>query len=97
MPYLEPELLEEILELKDAYGDTFFVPKRARWYDGYTDENGNYHPPIKDQKHNIGEELNMAIAALEDENDVLYGVLKDNINFNVVRGKNKIPDQKWKD
>lgn len=27
----QPELLEEILEDKTSYGETFFVPKRARW------------------------------------------------------------------
>ncbi len=41
--------------------------------------------------------LNKAIAAVEDENDALTGVLKNNINFNAVKGKTKIPDQKWKD
>jgi type I restriction enzyme M protein len=34
---------------------------------------------------------------LEDENDSLAGVLKNNINFNEIKGKTKIPDQKWKD
>lgn len=41
--------------------------------------------------------LNKAIAAVEDENDSLAGVLKNNIDFNAVKGKTKIPDQKWKD
>jgi type I restriction enzyme M protein len=41
--------------------------------------------------------LNKAIAAIEDENDALAGVLKNNIDFNAVKGKTKIPDQKWKD
>ena len=41
--------------------------------------------------------LNKAIAAVEDENDALAGVLKNNIDFNAVKGKTKIPDQKWKD
>jgi len=41
--------------------------------------------------------LNKAIAAVEDENDALNGVLKNNIDFNAVKGKTKIPDQKWKD
>jgi len=36
-----------------------------------------------------------AIAAIEDENDSLAGVLKNNINFNEIKGKTKIPDQKW--
>lgn len=95
--HLEPEMLEGVLEDKDSYGDTFFVPKRARWYDGYTDENGTERPPIKHLKQDIGAALNKAIAALEEENDVLNDVLKENINFNAVRGKSKIQDQKWKD
>ena len=33
----------------------------------------------------------------QDENDALAGVLKNNIDFNAVKGKTKIPDQKWKD
>jgi type I restriction enzyme M protein len=41
--------------------------------------------------------LNKALAAIEDSNDDLDGVLKNNIDFNVVKGKTKIPDQKWKD
>src|SRR5271165_5762832 len=30
-------------------------------------------------------------------NDALAGVLKNNIDFNAIKGKTKIPDQKWKD
>lgn len=41
--------------------------------------------------------LNKAIAAVEDENDALAGVLKNNIDFNAVKGKTKIPNEKWKD
>ena len=41
--------------------------------------------------------LNKAIASVEDENDALAGVLKNNIDFNAVKGKTKIADQKWKD
>ena len=54
-------------------------------------------PPLKDLKHDIGNMLNKAIAAIEDENDALASVLKNNIDFNAVKGKSKIPDQKWKD
>ena len=54
-------------------------------------------PALKDLKHDIGNMLNKAIAAIEDENDALAGVLKNNIDFNAVKGKTKIPDQKWKD
>lgn len=61
------------------------------------DEDGNTVPALKDLKHDIGNMLNKAIAAIEDENDFLAGVLKNNINFNEIKGKTKIPDQKWKD
>jgi type I restriction enzyme M protein len=61
------------------------------------DENGQLVPALKDLKYDIGNMLNKAIAALEDENDMPAGVLKNNIDFNAVKGKTKIPDQKWKD
>lgn len=93
----QPELLEELLNDKTSYGDTFFVPPRARWQESWMDEEGNEVPPLKHLKHDIGNMLNKAIAAIEDENDALAGVLKNNIDFNDVKGKTKIPDQKWKD
>jgi type I restriction enzyme M protein len=93
----QPELLEELLNDKTSYGDTFFVPPRARWHESWTDEQGNEVPALKHLKHDIGAMLNKAIAAIEDENDVLTGVLKNNIEFNAIKGKTKIADQKWKD
>jgi type I restriction enzyme M protein len=91
----DPELLQEVLEDKDSYAPTFFVPVRARWHEAWTDDNGELVPALKDLKHNVGDMLNKAIAAIEDENDALAGVLKNNIDFNAVKGKTKIPDQKW--
>lgn len=93
----QPELLAEVLEDKTTYGETFFVPVRARWSESWLDENGAEVPALKDLKHDIGNMLNKAIAAVEDENDALAGVLKNNIDFNATKGKTKIPDQKWKD
>ena len=93
----QPDLLEELLDDKTSYGDTFFVPPRARWHESWLDAEGNEVPPLKHLKHDIGAMLDKAIAAIEDENDALAGVLKNNINFNAVKGKTKIPDQKWKD
>ena len=93
----QPKLLADLLEDKDSYGETFFVPVRARWHETWTDENGDQVPALKDLKHDIGNMLNKAIAAVEDENDALDGVLKNNIDFNAVKGTTKIPDQKWKD
>ena len=92
-----PELVAELLEDKTSYGDTFFVPVRARWHEPWKDANGDLVPALKDLKHDIGNMLNKAIAAIEDENDALAGVLKNNIDFNAVKGRTKIPDQKWKD
>ena len=93
----DPALLKELLEDKTSYGETFFVPVRARWHEPWKDENGDEVPALKDLKQDIGNMLNKAIAAVEDENDALAGVLKNNIDFNAVKGKTKIPDQKWKD
>lgn len=93
----QPELLAELLNDKTSYGETFFVPPRARWHESWIDEDGNEVPPLKHLKHDIGNMLNKAIAAIEDENDALAGVLKNNIDFNAVKGKTKIADQKWKD
>jgi type I restriction enzyme M protein len=93
----DPALLKELLEEKSSYGETFFVPVRARWHESWTDDNGDEVPALKDLKQDIGNMLNKALAAIEDSNDDLDGVLKNNIDFNVVKGKTKIPDQKWKD
>jgi len=92
-----PEFVAELLEDRTSYGKTFFVPARARWHESWQDGNGDLVPALKDLKHDIGNMLNKAIAAIEDENDPLEGVLKNNINFNTVKGRTKIPDQKWKD
>jgi type I restriction enzyme M protein len=74
-----PERLDAILREKTPYGDTFFVPVRARWHESWVDENGETVPALKDLKYDIGNMLNKAIAAIEDENDALAGVLKNNI------------------
>ena len=95
-----PELASTIFEEPGTYGETFFVPKEALWNQGYIDENGQVVPPLKHLKHNIGERLNIALAALENANHALQGVLKSNIDFNAGKGKDgrtRISDQKWKD
>jgi len=93
----QPNLLTELLEDKTTYGETFFVPVRARWNASWLDAEGQEVPALKDLKHDIGNMLNKAIAAVEDENDALNGVLKNNIDFNAVKGKTKVPDAKWKE
>jgi len=63
------------LEKPNAYD--YYVPEKARW------------SKVKDLKKDVGDNLNKALAALEDANeDKLAGVLK-NINFNRTIGKNK--------
>lgn len=68
------------------YGNTIFVPERARW------------PNIRDNfHHNIGDELNKALQALEDENsDVLEGVLST-IDFNRRFGRTTLKDQQLRE
>lgn len=98
--HLDSEKLQEVLENPTSYGSTFFIPKRARWNECWVDEDGKERPPLKHLKHNIGEMLNKALAAIEDENDALHGVLKNNIDFNAGKGKEgnaRVSDQKWID
>jgi type I restriction enzyme M protein len=81
--HLEEETLFIILEEKQTYGVTFFVPKRARWNDGFIDENGQEQPPIKHLQNNIGQMLNKALDAIEESNpESLTGIFKGRINFN---------------
>ena len=47
--FLSPEQLNELLEDKTIYGSSFFVPVGARWYDSWTDSNGNFRPAL----HNL--------------------------------------------
>ena len=93
----QPELVEELLKDKTSYGETIFVPVRARWHEPWIDDKGDMVPALKDLKYDIGNMLNKAINEVEDENDALAGVLKNNIDFNAIKGKTKISDQKWKD
>ena len=81
----QPDFLAQLVEDKTSYGETFFVPVRARWHETWTDENGDLVPALKDLKADIGNMLNKALHAVEDANDSLAGVLKNNIDFNAVR------------
>ena len=83
----QPDLLKELLEDKTSYGETFFVPVRTRWHEGWIDENGEMVPALKDLKYDIGNMLNKAIAAVEEENDSLAGVLKNNIDLTLSKVK----------
>ena len=97
--HLTPEQLEELLVDPNTYKPYthFYVPPRARWNDSWADEEGVYHPPLKDVKTNVGTTLNKALHAVEDANaDILSNVLKG-IDFNIKKGKSSIPDQRWID
>ncbi|WP_129717521.1 class I SAM-dependent DNA methyltransferase [Pedobacter sp. SYP-B3415] len=81
--HLDAETLAEVLEDKLTYGDTFFVPARARWNEKFIDENGVQQPEIKHLQNNIGQMLNKALDAIEEANpETLSGIFKGRINFN---------------
>jgi type I restriction enzyme M protein len=65
------------------YSDTgtFFVPQEARW-----------EQIVDNLHHNVGDGLNQALAALEQENGSLDGVLT-HIDFNRKVGQSKISDK----
>jgi len=81
---LSKEQIDELLEDPDSYGDTFFVPERARWKN------------ILNLKEDVGNQLNKALAAIEDGNPELDGVLR-HIDFNAVKGKTRLKDQQLVD
>jgi type I restriction enzyme M protein len=80
----EAELRAERADYYSSVG-SFFVPAAARW------------ARLRDELHSdVGDGLNKALAALEDENPALDGVLAQ-IDFNRRVGKTRIPDQKLRD
>jgi type I restriction enzyme M protein len=84
--HLADKEVDMLMESPVTYGETYFVPEEARW------------SKIRYFHTNAGEMLNQALAALEEANDSLRGVLKDNIDFNKSKGnKRVIPDSKAKD
>ena len=69
----------------DFYTDAFFVPSEARW------------PRLRDELHHqVGDGLNKALAALEEHNPSLEGVLQ-HIDFNRRVGTTIVTDRKWRD
>jgi type I restriction enzyme M protein len=88
------------LDDPDHYsGKYFYVPKQARWNEGWTEEkqtdNGKeiiHHPALKHLKDNVGTGLNKALAAIEEANiDALQDVLSS-INFNRKIGQRTLTD-----
>ncbi len=74
------EQINVLLEDPNSYWDTFFVPERARWQN------------ILNLKEDVGNHLNKTLAAIEEANPELDGVLK-HIDFNAVKGKTRLKDQ----
>lgn len=72
---------EHLALSEDEYYNAFVIPDKARWDN------------LKHLKHNIGDELNKATAAIEECNPQLEGVLAS-IDFNV---KNKLSDENLQD
>lgn len=95
----DEEFLTGLLEEPSTYGDTFFVPERARWNEGFIDENGIEQPPLKHLQNNIGQMLNKALDAIEEYNpQTLSGIFKGRINFNKeVDGKAIVKNKDLKD
>lgn len=96
--HLDQKQRVELLEDPTGYGDTFFIPPRARWKDEFIDEEGRIQPAIKDTQTGVGARLDKALSAIEGANaGLLEGVLKDNINFGkVINSKPKVPDERLK-
>ncbi len=92
--FLNPEHLKELLEDKTIYGSSFFVPVGSRWYDSWTDSNGNLRPALQDVKERVGSELKRALTSIEKANPVLSGVLST-IDFTAKKGKTTVSDAKW--
>lgn len=69
----------------DSYRNAFYVPQEARW------------EHLRDHLHHqVGDGLNKALAALENTNPSLEGVLQ-HIDFNRRVGNTTVPDKKWRD
>ena len=77
---LSEKQIEELLNDPTQYGDTFFVPKRARW------------DKILVLHDNVGDELNKALAALEGHNEELAGVLAHIDFLAQISNKRKVKD-----
>ena len=74
------EEISTLIEDPNLYGESFFVPERSRGKN------------ILNLKEDVGNHLNKALAALEEANPELDGVLK-HIDFNAVKGRTRLKDQ----
>ena len=83
---LSPEKIARSLERPDAY--TYFIPESARWDHPVTDEEGTTtNQGILHLKRGIGDQLNKALAALEEANPEKLGNVLTNVNFNRTIGQ----------
>lgn len=85
-----------LIEDPNLYGETFFVPRRARWRLGAHEASDDKITYILNLKEDVGNQLNKALAALEDANPELSGVLK-HIDFNAPKGKTRLSDRQLVD
>lgn len=85
-----------LIEDPNLYGETFFVPRRARWRLGAYEASDDNITYILNLKEDVGNQLNKALAALEDANPELSGVLK-HIDFNAPKGKTRLSDRQLVD
>jgi len=100
----DPDIVDALNDPDNYSGKYFFVPKRARWNEGWDEEvveNGEtkivHRPALKHVKENVGTALNKALEAIEDaNNDALQDVLKS-INFNRKIGQRTLDDDTLSD
>ncbi|EYT91820.1 type I restriction-modification system methyltransferase subunit [Frankia casuarinae] len=72
--------------LRARYGDTLYVPEKARW------------AWLRDQiHHNVGDALNKALELLEHHNSTALEGVVQHIDFTRTVGQSSIPDRKLRD
>jgi type I restriction enzyme M protein len=76
---------EAIVDNKNWFKSTFYVPKQSRW-----------DFLMNDAHHGVGNYLNKALAGLEEHNVSLAGVL-EHIDFTRKVGSTTLPDKKLRD
>ncbi|WP_310564219.1 type I restriction-modification system subunit M [Hydrogenophaga sp.] len=84
-----PKVISALLKNKKAF--SFWVPERARWEveQPLTLENGQQFRGLLHVKQHVGDMVNKALAAIEEDNvEALGGVLKP-INFMATKGDKK--------
>lgn len=84
-----PKVIAALLKNKKAF--SFWVPERARWEveQPLTLENGQQFRGLMHVKQHVGDMVNKALAAIEEDNvEALGGVLKP-INFMATKGDKK--------